>query len=615
MLAAVKTRPCGQERGHRAVEDIAPEQTRERSATRATLAHTPEAWLGAILLALAAISGTRPEDDSLQHYARSLVQVWGLQFDTWITDVWNKPLTGLAFGLAGGAGLFGARALSVGISVYTAHLTARLCEHLLPNWARPSRALSLCVFMAQMAVLKDAFVTMTELPAAMFLALALFLHVVRQRPRAAALAAGFAPLCRVEVAPLVAWLGIWIAVGCWRTKEADVTPPVRARIRETAAPLLLAGLPFAAWLGLGAIVHSDPMWFSQESYAQLRRAWDAPAVLRHNVLTGLASVAPPPMLLAFILGLAPMGGVTDPQSGSARERLHHGLLLGLLAIHYFLLNSLVVFPDDFHGVAPGHAVAAINARNYTPTAPILVFFTLRGLSRWLAPLAGGRAPGWGPIVTACALVAFAVTLAKWGSPADLGLHWALLGLSAVGGAFVVRRARASSQPEQPAQTSCQRPLRRAVLVCVLGCVLACIVIRPFFWYPSPINDRKDAAIRHLADVLRRTQPPRVVQDLASALVLDDTLRASDLDVTWSWPSAYPARLRDAPSGTVVVVQTDLEGVPHSRYPRSVLERLAQPAQFEPIATYRSPPQPRWLDTVDRIAARNRPVAFVAYRLR
>ncbi|HEY0469096.1 MAG TPA: hypothetical protein VGC79_33110, partial [Polyangiaceae bacterium] len=143
-------------------------------AVRAKWVRCPELWLFACLSACALISGARFEDDSYGHYARSLLQIQGADYTTWITDVWNRPLPGLVYGLGSYAGLGGARVCAAGLALGAAHLTARVTERILPADVRPSRAMLLLGYFSQPAVLRDSFVTMTELPAAFFVAASLF---------------------------------------------------------------------------------------------------------------------------------------------------------------------------------------------------------------------------------------------------------------------------------------------------------------------------------------------------------------------------------------------------------------------------------------------------------
>lgn len=168
-------------------------------------------------------------------------------------------------------------------TVGAAYFTRRLVEFWRPKAWQVSAA-SLLLFFSQTALLKDAFVTMTELPAAMFLAWSLHALFVEARPRKAALLAGFVPLCRVEMVPVVAVTALFCGFEEWRVRR-DAKPWLRTLVTTTAC-----GVPF------------------------------------------------------------------------------------------LLLNVLVVYPKDWFGVPPGHGVEAINGRNYTSSAPVMVALLAIGVA-------------------------------------------------------------------------------------------------------------------------------------------------------------------------------------------------------------------------------------------
>src|SRR5262245_58632804 len=66
-------------------------------------------WSAALFALLGLISGPRLDDDSYQHFAHSVEQVSRLDFTLWLTDLWNKPLPGLVYGVSGLLGLAAAR--------------------------------------------------------------------------------------------------------------------------------------------------------------------------------------------------------------------------------------------------------------------------------------------------------------------------------------------------------------------------------------------------------------------------------------------------------------------------------------------------------------------------
>src|SRR5690606_16335308 len=80
----------------------------------------------AVLTVLAVVGHLRVDDDSYQHFTRSVEQVRALDWRTFTTDVWNKPLPGLLYGVAGQLGIELARLVSVAITTATAGFTVAL---------------------------------------------------------------------------------------------------------------------------------------------------------------------------------------------------------------------------------------------------------------------------------------------------------------------------------------------------------------------------------------------------------------------------------------------------------------------------------------------------------
>lgn len=555
-----------------------------------------------VLLALLAVaslvSGLRLDDDSYQHFARSFQQVSTLNLSAWLLDIWNKPLTGLLYGTVGLFGLHAARLVSVGLTVATALLTALLCKRLVPERLAGGLWFAVVFFAAQMAVLKDAFVTMTEGPAAFFVALALWLCLVRQRYALAALCAGLVPLCRAEMVPVVGFMGLWLALATWRERQVRGTGPW-----GWAVPLLLAGLPFVLWVGAGILASHDLHWFSRGSYAYLR-SWDLAGVLRHNVLSGLPAVLAAPALFLFFVGI--FGAPRLLHSRNERFALY--LLMGTLGLHYLLLNTLVVFPKGWLGLPAGHAVAAVNARNYTPTAPIAAVFIAFGVSLWVQ---------WGPgfrrlLVLASAFSIAAIVLGRFGSWGQLGLDLLLLGLM---NAVVLgpKHAREHWPPD------------RFWKIAAAATLVGAFLVRPFFWYPTLWNDKRGSSVEALLQLVRQERPLRVVQDIASAPEVFGALQG--VDAHWIYPHLFLEQALSGPSPTLLVVETDASGQPAKRYPenfvqelkRATLAHLAADAppkspQFQLISRFSSPPEAAWLTLTDRLAAKNSPVHWAAYRV-
>lgn len=567
------------------------------------VARIPELWIFLVLLGLAAVGGPRFDDDSYGHYARSTRQVLGFDLLTWVTDVWNKPLPGLAYGLGSLNGLWGARAVACVFTVCAAYFTRRLVESWWPKSWQVSAA-ALLLFFSQTALLKDAFVTMTEVPAAMFLAWSLYALFVEARPRKAALLAGFVPLCRVEMVPVVAVTALFCGFEEWRGKH-DPRPWLR-----TLVTIAVCGGPFLIWIGVGIAATGDMRWFSRASYAYLRINWELGPLLRYNVLTGLVNVLSPPLL---VLGVY-CGVVWWSRAVRAVPRVVLHLLL-LLAVHYLLLNVLVVYPKDWFGVPPGHGVAAINGRNYTSSAPVLVALLAIGaafehgspLLRVLPASVPSRVFRATAAVFATLLSAGLIFLSKRG--ADRGLH---LGLAAVGLGLLLWQILGRS-PSAAAASKFPRQLK--VFACA-GAVAA-LVIRPFFWYPVPSTDQRALATVELARHIAERRPARVIQDSASFLEVAAAQVGIDVSRTetqWTWPGDYPSRLSASPPGTWVVLELNPKGELLPRYPQAILDQI-RGGELVPVVQFQAAPHQGFWGALDRISARNAAIGWRVFQRR
>lgn len=565
--------------------------------------------LGGLLL-LAVVSGERFDDDSYGHYARSTQQVLGVDWATWVTDVWNKPLPGLAFGLGSLLGISGARWVSCLSTAGAAYFTRRLVARWLPvEQANPWFVTLL--FFSQLALLKDAFVTMTEIPAAMFVAWALCSLIVDDRPRKAALLAGLVPLCRVEMIPVVAVTGVFCGMAELRRRRAAGAPWPWPVLFTTAC----TGAPFVLWFVAGIAATGDLHWFGRASYASLRSAWDFPAVLHYNMLTGLVNVLPPPLLLLLLVSMVGWG---KRLLGAHRsDALHLMLLLG---VHYLLLNVLVVYPKDWFGVPSGHGVAAINGRNYSASAPVLIALLAMGLAHGSRPTLSSSPPALpstrqarlAGMVAATGVVGLLVYASKGSSNADLGLH---LGLLLLGAGLVWWRF--GRQRDGRAHEDGPRQLRHSLKWFAIVGFVSAVVIRPFFWYPTPEADHRGRGIIELAARIAQERPPLVLQDTAS--FLEVAAKENGIDVSrsvtsWVWPGDYEARLSKAPAGSWVVLEQNARGETLPRYSAGILAKVAS-GELEPAGQFQAAPHHGIWGALDRASARNAAIGWKAFRLR
>jgi hypothetical protein len=557
------------------------------------------AVLSVVLLVVAAVSSLRVDDDSYQHYARSVVQLETLAWRTWVTDIWNKPIIAIVYGIPGLLGIVAARWASVLATVVTAYFTSRISSVVVVGDTKLAPWIPVILFATQFAVLSDAFVTMTEVPAACAVALSLWLLFVKHRPRLSAAAAGFIPLCRVELLPITLFIGAWLTIDSVKRARTSAAPDRGSRFApalDHALPIMLTLAPFCIWWSAGALVSGDISWFSRASYTY-PRSWDLGGILHYNVLNGLAKVAPPPTLFFLFLGII----YASDRCRASSQRWQLSLLFGVLLIHYALLNTLVVLPKGSHGFPDGHAVAAINARNYTPTAPIATIFASFGVAGFVDSVRLGRLNLWKPLV-AVLLALFAISTGLRMPTSEILYKLALLAASTLILFAVARRAHNG----KPAA---------ATALAGLTVLWVSLAVRPFFWYPTRWNDRREASVRALARLVTTERPPRVVQDLAASLGMYSG--NNDLDAIWTYPQSYLERLRDAPDGTLVVLRTGSDGLPHPRYPHTLVRALTDgvsTARVEVLQRYTDERRPAYLYVLDDVAAKRDNESWIAYRV-
>ncbi len=258
----------------------------------------------------------------------------------------------------------------------------------------------------------------------------------------------------------------------------------------------------------------------------------------------VAAVIAAPTLLLFFIGLLDAAQLRDEK---ARWQLL--LLAGALVTHYVLLNSLAVFPRGWYGLPNGHAIAAANARNYTPSAPIATLFVALGVAALVNAIQRQNRARFAISASIAALVtAYAIA---WGGMVTGPLR--VLDLSLLTLTLVVLlltlRVRLRCEPYT---------IWKFAALVTLG---SSFLIRPFFWYPTRWNDRRAESIEALSTMVRKEDPARVIQDLASAL--GTFADPAGVDATWTYPHDFSRRLDEAPLNTIVV-SSSMQTASHCR---------------------------------------------------
>lgn len=523
--------------------------------------------LGMIVFAL--VGAQRLSGDPFQHYAVSVDQLRRWDSQGILTNVWNKPVVSLLYGLPGLIDERVARIVAALVTCSMVYLSGLSIHRALDQ--RLSVTAGMALTATQLAVLRHGFVTMTEIPAALCLAAALFFALRRANEKLvwAAFCFGLAPLFRIELAPLT-------AIACFQLALERPLQPQRG------LSILLAGsLPFLLWMVAGWMVTGDPLWLRESSYASLR-SFELPYLLIYNAIAGLPRNLPSISIVLASVGLFALGA----RRAKAVPRM--SLVVVCLGVHYLVLSILQVYPSGEGGTPVGHAVAAINDRNFTPTAPMVAMLAAVGWSTLIE-----RSMPAAALIGSC-LFTLGTIFLRWGLSPDVIIPTLSLLVFAI--AALVRMQH--------------RFLPHAAVYALLG--VASLGVRPLFFYPLRSVDKKAEAIDALARSIAKSspRPQAVIQDLASGLFLDP--RVEGVQTHWIWPTMF-ATVASSFDEHWIVIQTYGDFSPRSGYSREVLESISKRSEYQEVHRFESTPSHGWVRWADRISKVNRPVRWIAYR--
>jgi hypothetical protein len=447
--------------------------------------------------------------------------------------------------------------------------------------------------LAQTGVLKEAYVTMAELPAAFFLNLALWLRIVRGRTRLAALAAGLAALCRNEMLVVALFAGGWLALDA----VLGTAAPRRFRARTLItclAPVSLSVAPFLLWVMCGAWLTGDLRWFNREVYAELRQ-FTPSLVVRYNALTGLSFQQPAPLLVGCLLGASLGFRLGQPR----RVRWELTLPAGMLAVHFTLLSTLAITPEAWPVGPPGRSIAALT-RNYNSTSGAAAVFVALGVAALGHGLTDRRRHFPEVFALTSLVAALAIVVARWDDPALLLTDFVCL-VATCGGVWLLVRRHAGGDAA----------LGRIWTLASIAAFAASLAIRPFFWYPTRFNEHAAAGAEAMIRLIRAERARQVIQDIVAFPEVFAELPA--VDAAWSWSRDFPARLTSAEPGALLIVETKADGTLAPRYPAGLLERTHS-RELTQVASYATPARAPFWQALDDLSARNPAMFWTAYRV-
>ncbi len=563
-----------------------------RAAVRLAARHPfAGSWLGLCLIAWA--FSLDLAGDSYHHYWASVDVVRHFDWRSLILDIWNKPLTGLLYGIPGQVSLLAARAVGASVVTLSMLCIADAATHLWKARIRPKPVWVIVATLFQASVLPESFLTMTELPAACALSVGLALYA-RGRIGAAFAAWGWLPLLRVESCTLVA--AAWLA-----TCAAELTRwgATRNTWRRAATWAVIGATPFIVWWFSGALVSGNWRWIAESSYARLR-PWTINGVLSVNAFNGLSGALSGPMLFFAAVGAMSWRQIVRPEARA-------GVLVALgICVHLAFLSVSAIYPADMYR---GLGVAAVNARNFNVLMPMLALAVLVGVEASAQWIEGHRHPT--RMTWAVATFVALISCIGYGrmrqiletDPISI-LYRPLVGVVLLA-AFVAAGAMARHR-----SIAAGIALRHGIYGAL---IVATLLTIPSFWYPLRWHDQRAITLNAFCTWYRRAQEPRatrIVQNLSGGL--DAFCGLADVDMEWTWPTAFVGVMQSSPSAWVLVA-TDADGAPSSYlYPLELRNRLHD---WRVIAEFRATAQPFWQRALNHLDWKNPPMGWRVYATR
>ncbi|MBF0276695.1 MAG: hypothetical protein HQM13_02830 [SAR324 cluster bacterium] len=558
-----------------------------------------------LLMFFAAFYSEELSEDSYQHFQTS-VEVWNNRdWKMLLTDTWNKPLPAILYGITGQWGIVPARWAGVVLTLLTGLLTFKLAILILSEEIKKHPWTFVGIFICQLAVLPQAFLTMTELFAAFLLACGLFLFLTK-RYFAAFFVLGFLPLARLETSLILAWVFIFISLEQLQNQGWSKTKWIEVIQWNT-----VGSIPFLTWWGVGIHYTDSWRWFLDSSYSPYLRPFQISNLLKINFVTGLPGVLSAPGLFLFFLGIFHFPVVCRADSSNSRW-IQKGLY-GILLIHGLFLSSFVVYPK---GSRFGDlAIGAINPRNYNVISPIIALFIFAG-SIYLIKLMNQafhtnwfRKWGISLGLTEIALITFFFFQQALGTSLKkglfkLGIHYSILIIFCCWLAWYYFRPMRN--PEKPARFN-----HSSIAFFLIFSFLFSV---PLFWHPLRFYDQRALVQKELCSWLethQKTPARRIIQDINSRLNL--FCRLPSLNARWTWPHTFQENLKSSPAGSWIILETDDDYRPRSHYPDDLIRSLTNSSSFALIKKSKAIPfNARWEIWLNRISARNAPTRWIVY---
>lgn len=566
--------------------------------TKPTSTQTTFIGLALFWVWLAYAAGPDIHQDSYTRYQLS-VQLW--ETSDWagaLTHIWNKPLSPLLYGASGQLGLFGARLTAVLIALLTLRFTLLWIQNLQGSLSQTEEALVLLLTAFQLPFFEQAIYTMSEMPAACVLIMALWLWS-GGRHWQGFLVLGLLPLARLETALLMA-TG-FVSYSWLMARRNGFNTKVLGKLLFWNA---LGSLPFVLWALAGWHITEHPMWMTAGSYGAYLRDLNPFYLLTINAWSNLPATAP-----LFVVGLIFLGMwnlLSKSMLKSNHARIHPTIWVALVIflVDSLFLSAMVVYPK---GSRFGDlAIAAFNARHTIIIAPLLTLLAFWGWKHWQQVIHPQRQTKPYPLGQPLFgfLILSGVVLACWlvfqdyfqVSTRTLGVKSAVhLGTVVV---FLLLSWWVWLRPDFSKWLN-----RMTLLMLVVGF----LALKPFFWYPLKWHDQRlQGQIAYCQQIEQAlgSAPVRVIQDLDGAIA-----RSCKLDLApspWTWPSFFLEELSRSSPGTLVLLELDQHRQIDSKYPANLQHAFNDKTSFEQVGTFfLGNSVPEWQMLVNRFTKRNR----------
>ena len=512
---------------------------------------------------LAFIRGPELRTDSLVHFLHAKEIIANLDIKSLFTNLWDKPIPIILYGISGQISLFAARMVSVSLTLLAGFFIFRLCSNSVQT-INDNMPVTTCFFLFMLPVLPQSYVTNTELPAAFILSLGLFLFYVKRKYSLAYLSIGFLPFARLEASLIMALIFLTFSYHLFILFKKENFEKIYITI---LLKNIYGSLPFVLWYLIGVILSDNVLWMLQGNYAHLRPL-NLPLILQHNAITALPKIFTSPILMIFFLGLL------TPFQMKKNYRINtiNITMLGILFIHIIFLSMFIVYPKG--SVNWEKLISAWNDRNFIVIAPVLAFYVYTGaafLYSFSKKLANrGLKSGEKNIFTVKVIISYLLTIASiyfcnkhFFLPSSTEKYFILLHATII---FIVAILLFSLKKDI-----------KLNLINLLAMIsfLSVFITTPSFWYPTKHNDPDVLICNELKMWLTEkyhNEHVNIVHDISGTL--DRFINSSTIKAPWIWPSDFIDTAEKYNGKTLIIFTT--QGPKHTispHYPPNILKFL------------------------------------------